>query len=127
MICLLIVPLMLFELSVFPIPYRMSSISPAYDYIIERHEGPIITMPMGRQQTKYVMYTQIFHERPIPEGMIARMPADAYDYIDSNLLLRDMADINTLQAASDDLLANWDSEIDTLLDEGFRYVVVSSL
>ena len=127
LICLIVVPAMFFELSVFPIPYRTASPSPAYDYATQQYAGPIIMMPMGRQQAKYAMYNQIFHEQPIQEGMIARMPEGAYDYIDSSLLLRDMADINNIQQASDDLVANWDREINHLLDDGFRYVVVHRL
>ncbi len=124
---LFIIPLLFFELSVFPIPYRTADISPAYDYVAQHDDGSLIVMPMGRQQSKYAMYNQVFHERPIQEGMIARMPEGAYDYIESNLLLRDMAAINDIQIASDDLIANWDNEIDELLDVGFRYVVVHRL
>lgn len=124
---IIIIPLLLFELSVFPIPYRSADISPAYDYIAQHAGGPLIVMPMGRQQSKFAMYNQIVHERPIQEGMIARMPEGAYDYIESNLLLRDMAAINDIQIASDDLIANWDNEIDELLEAGFRYVVVHRL
>jgi len=124
---LIVLPILLFELSVFPIPYRTAAISPVYEYVAQQDDGPLIIMPMGRQQAKYAMYTQIFHERPIEEGMIARMPEGAYDYIENNLLLRDMADINDIQQASDDLIANWDQEIDNLLEAGFRYVVIHRL
>jgi len=124
---IIIIPLLLFELSVFPIPYRSADISPAYDYIAQHVDGPLIVMPMGRQQSKFAMYNQIVHERPIQEGMIARMPEGAYDYIESNLLLRDMAAINDIQIASDDLIANWANEIEELLEAGFRYVVVHRL
>lgn len=118
---------MMYETSIFPIPYRSATVSSAYDYVIEHHQGPIISMPMGRQPAKYAMYNQIFHGQPIAEGMIARMPEDAYDYIEDNLLLRDMASINDITQASDDLLANWNTAIDDLLDKNFRYVVVHRL
>ena len=127
LVCLIIIPLLLFELSVFPIPYRLATHSPAYGYVAQQDDSPLIVMPMGRQQAKFAMYNQIFHERPIAEGMIARIPEGAYDYIDSNLLLRDMTDMNNIVKASDELIANWDNEIDHLLEDGFRYVVIHRL
>jgi hypothetical protein len=127
LMCVFILPLLLFELSVFPIPYRLATRSPAYDYVAQQEDSPLIVMPMGRQQAKFAMYHQTFHERPMAEGMIARMPEDAYDYIESNLLLHDMTQINNIVKASDELIANWDNEIDQLLNDGFRYVVIHRL
>jgi hypothetical protein len=124
---LVIVGLMLFETSVFPIPYRSARMPDVYDYVVARHDGPLLVMPMGRQQSKYKMYNQIYHGLPIAEGMIARMPEDAYDTFDSFLLLRDMGDMDQLTRASDDLLDNWDAEVQRLLDIGFRYVIVHRL
>ncbi|GEM_PF-799735 len=119
--------LMFFETSVFPIPHRTAQVSEVYDYVTERHDGPIIAMPMGRQPSKYKMYMQMHHEQPIAEGMIARMPTDAYDTFNFYLLLRDMSMMNEITQISDELFQNWDTEIQSLLDAGFRYVVVHRL
>jgi hypothetical protein len=61
-IVILVVVLIFFEIGVFPIPYRSAKISEAYEYVMERHNGPIITMPMGQQQSKYMMYNQLYHQ-----------------------------------------------------------------
>ena len=119
---------MFFEISSFPIPYRNATLSPAYDYVTENHDGPIIIMPMGRQSVKYSMYTQMHHQQPLPEGMIARLPEGVYDFIqEENLFLRDLSDIDNLLRASDELLASWESELDELLEIGFHYIIVHRL
>ena len=119
--------LMLFETSVFPIASRTAERTDAYDYIAEQEPGAVITMPFGRQEAKFAMYNQMYHRRPITQGKIARTPEEAYDYINQNLLLRDMTQITDILKASDELIENWEQEIDELLDLGFRYVVVHRL
>lgn len=117
---------MFFEISSFPIPYRSADISPAFEYVSQQTKGPIITLPLGKQQTaKYAMYTQTLHELPIVEGKIGRMPDDIYSFIEEeNLLLRDMSDVDNLLSITEALRNNWEAEIDELTALGFRYIVV---
>ena len=116
--------LMLFETSVFPIPYSTAYQSEAYDYVVEQHQGPIITIPMGRQEAKFAMYNQMDHEQPIVDGKIARTPNSAFDFINQNLFLRDMAQLTELTQITDELHDRWVAEVDELLEFNFRYVVV---
>ena len=111
----------LFEVSIFPISHRSAAINPVfYDDIWKSSPGAIITLPMGRQNVKHAMYSQIRHRQPIHEGFIGRMPPDAYDYIDANPVLTDWRDLDTLSLN----LQEWTDGIDALLVDGFRYLVV---
>ena len=111
----------LFEVSIFPISHRSAAINPVfYSDIWEEDPGAIITLPMGRQNVKHAMYSQIWHRQSIHEGFIGRMPPEAYDYIDANPVLNDWRDLDTLSLT----LQEWTDGIDALLADGFRYVVV---
>lgn len=112
---------MLFEVSIFPISHRSAAINPVfYSDIWQDEPGAIISLPMGRQNVKYYMYSQIWHRQPIHEGFIGRMPPDAYDYIEANPVLNDWQDLDTLTVT----LQEWRDGIDALLEDDFRYVVV---
>lgn len=113
-----LVVLMLFETSIFPISHRFAEIAPIFKD--DSLNGAVIGIPMGRQEVKYQMYTQIWHDQPIHEGMIARLPDDAYDYVESNPVLRDWQTLDDITVTLDE----WQQGIDALLADGFRYVVV---
>jgi hypothetical protein len=76
---------------------------------------------MGRSESKRYMYLQTIHHRPIVEGASARMPEDAYDYIDANPLLRAWRKENRER-----LTCNYDigQALSDLYADGFRYIVV---
>lgn len=122
---MIITMVILFETSIAPIPSRPNQLSPAYEYIMEVGEdGAIIDMPMHRQASKVYMYSQVFHQRPIVEGMTGRMPPDAYAYIQANLFLDTILRRGEIETLDEDLVENWESVIQNLMDDGFRYVVV---
>lgn len=113
--------LMLFEVSIFPLSYRSADIAPIFKSELWRENpGAIIGIPMGRQQVKYHMYTQLWHGQPLHEGFIGRMPPDAYDYIKANPVLDDWQTLDDVSVT----LATWEQGIDALIADGFRYVVV---
>ena len=47
----------------------------------------VLDLPMGRSSSKVWMYLQTFHEKPLVEGMVARLPPDTYSFIESVPLL----------------------------------------
>jgi len=113
--------LMLFEVSIFPLAHRSAQIAPIFKSDMwEQNPGAVIGIPMGRQQVKYQMYTQMWHHQPIHEGFIGRMPPDAYDYIEANPVLDDWQNLDDISVTLDD----WTQGIDALIADGFRYVIV---
>ena len=84
----------------------------------------MIDVPFGRQAAKVYMWRQRFHQRPIVEGMIARMPPDAYDYINANIVLASLYhayDTSNLPQATED---EWRAAVAELKQDGFRYIVL---
>jgi len=65
------------------------------------------------------IYYQTIHRRPIVEGVVARVPAGARDYIDSNALLRAWEDQKRLVCTHD-----LEQAIGDLRADGFEYIVV---
>lgn len=113
--------LMLFEVSIFPLSHRSARIAPIFHSDIwQENPGAVIGIPMGRQQVKYQMYTQMWHRQPIHEGFIGRMPPDAYDYIKANPVLNDWQTLDDINMTLDE----WVQGIDELLADGFKYVIV---
>ena len=113
--------LMLFEVSIFPLSHRSGRLASIfYSDHWENNPGAVIGIPMGRQQVKYQMYTQMWHRQPIHEGFIGRMPPDAYDYIKANPVLDDWQNLDDISVT----LESWEAGIDALIEDGFRYVIV---
>lgn len=123
LLLILSVIMLLYGTSIFPIPTRDAP-RPAYlSKLAELPDGAVIDVPFGRHVSKYYMSAQRFHQRPIAEGMIARVPPGTYDYIDQNLLLATFRDPGKVNY-EDLTLADWEAAFGQLLDDGFRYVVM---
>jgi hypothetical protein len=111
---------MLFELALVPLTLTPLEVSPFYNQLrAEGTEGAIIDVPTGIGPAKRHMYLQTIHHQPIVTGRIARMPEDAFDYIEANPLLQGWRE-QTKPACEMDL----GQAIDDLLADGFRYVIV---
>jgi hypothetical protein len=99
-------------------------VSPFYVQIAEEEgDFAIIELEMGRQPSKYYMYFQTVHERPIIEGLSSRTPADAYRYVDDNLVLNSWRyktpfDCETME------VEEFQAGLDALAEDGFRYVIM---
>ena len=117
------VSMLLYGTSIFPIPMRPAPRQTYTDVLATLPDGAIINLPFGRHNAKYYMSVQRFHDRPIIEGMIARTPPDAYDYIDANPVLALFHDNTDLTL--DDISANmWETSFQQIWDDGFRYVIL---
>ena len=116
--------MLLYGTSAFPIPIRFVP-KPAYLSVLEGlPAGAVIDVPLGRQPAKVYMWLQRFHQRPILEGMIARMPPDAYDYINANTVLTAFyraSHAGNLPEATKD---GWRAAVAELKRDGFRYIVL---
>lgn len=114
--------LLLIEVSLFPISRLQSDIPSSYNYIAQLPEqGAIIHIPTGRHESKFYMYAQIFHHLPIVEGMTARMPPDAFEYVELNRWLNYVR--FNFKWVNQPLIEDWEQNIQQLLNHGFRYVV----
>lgn len=117
------VVMLLYGASIFPIPTRPAPRPSYVSALSDLPSGAVIDVPFGRQPSKYYMSVQRFHGRPMVEGMIARTPPDAYDYIDSNLLLaalRGSADVDGTTLTFED----WRTAFAQLVEDGFRYLIL---
>lgn len=106
----------LFPLAMFPSP------RPAYLSVLATlPEGAVIDLPMGRHNAKYYMSLQRFHGRPMVEGMLPRTPPNAYDYINVNPVLARLYHGSSGEPPRE---AEWRTAVDSLIQDGFRYVIM---
>ena len=117
------VVMLLYGASIFPIPTRPAPRPSYVSALSDLPSGAVIDVPFGRQSSKYYMSVQRFHGRPIVEGMIARVPPGAYDYINSNLLLSALHDPS---AVDEQVLTaeDWRRSFAQLVEDGFRYLIL---
>ncbi|MEE9580052.1 MAG: hypothetical protein V3V74_01895, partial [Nitrosomonadaceae bacterium] len=105
-------------------PGYPSNVSPFYEQLAhEPGNYAIIQLPMGRGESKRYLFMQTYHQKPIVEGLSARTPIEAYQYIQSNPLLAGWFNDEQMDCS----LRNNDryiSALDELIGDGFRYVVV---
>jgi hypothetical protein len=100
------------------------AVNPFYHRIAaEEGEFALVELPMGRQESKIYMYYQTVHGRPIVEGLSARTPESAYDYIEANPLLASWRAGRPLEcrAFSEGEMSE---SLQRLAEDSFRYVVV---
>jgi hypothetical protein len=105
-------------------PGAPSTVSPFYEQLShEPGDFAIIQLPMGRGESKHYLFMQTFHQKPIVEGLSARTPVEAYQYIQSNPLLVSWSKDEQMDCRrrNNDLYI---SALDELIDDGFRFVVV---
>lgn len=113
--------LMLYEVGEMPWRIQHPLVSPFhYDLQVNEETGAIIDLPMGRNKAKRYDFLQTIHERPIVEGVVARMPEEAYQYINAQPLL--LAWRQRISAE------NWRYDpkqvVGEIYKDGFRYILV---
>jgi len=58
----------------------------------------VVDLPLGRRYGRYYMFQQMFHEKPLIEGVVSRTPVEAYDFIRGDIFwdrLLENRDIDT--------------------------------
>jgi len=114
------VVMLLYGTSIFPIPTRPA---PRPDYINvlnDLPDGAVVDIPFGRHNAKYYMSVQRFHDRPMIEGMIARIPPMAHDYIDDNPIFGAIRADEQFEPIAGD----WQEGLQSLADDGFAYILL---
>jgi len=110
--------LMLFELTEAPLTIYPLEISPFFYQIRdEEAQGALINLPMTGSHN--YMLEQTVHGWPIAGGSIGRLPENAFAYVEANPLLKDWRQREPLSCTYD-----MGRAMDSLLADGFRYVVV---
>jgi hypothetical protein len=107
-------------------PFRGTSLqaSPFYTWLADNDEQfALIDLPFGRQASKLYLYYQISHQKPIVEGLSARTPEEAYDYINANELLLHWKDKTALDCQVM-LVDSMQRDLAKLVNDGFRYIIV---
>lgn len=117
------VVMLLYGTSIFPIPTRPAPRPVYQEALADLPDGAIIDLPFGRHNSKYYMSIQRFHGRPMIEGMIARVPPTAYDYIDANPVLSHFRQANAVTITD----ALWQDGMQILFDDGFRYIILHKI
>jgi hypothetical protein len=80
----------------------------------------VIDLPMGRNPSKVYLYYQSLHHKPLVEGHVSRTPDHAYDFIDSNALLRRLRAPDTRPLAVDQR----QTALQQLADQHVRYLLI---
>ena len=125
---ILLAGLLLYDSRIFPVTQRTELQSEYVPVLDDLQPGALIDVPFGRPTSKYYMSVQRHHLRPIVEGMTARMPPDAYAYIDANPVLAPLRySLHLTEGAPPEsklTAAQWQTGLDALIADGFRYLVL---
>lgn len=106
------------------VPYHTERpITPDWYHSLAQEEDrfAVLDLPIGlRTYNKQYMFYQVTHRKPLVEGKIARPPREAFDFVKSSPLLRQLHERNVM----DPSLVNVSSQLDTLADANVRYVIL---
>jgi hypothetical protein len=114
--------LVLFEYLVVPFPTTQPIQSAFYEQLRqEPGEFAVVDFPIGfHSHNKWYLYAQTLHERPTVEGNLARVPADAHDFIESVPVLS-LARVSTPEEGQLDDVTR---QLAPLSEVGVRYVLI---
>jgi hypothetical protein len=80
----------------------------------------VLNLPMGPQRSKWYMFTQTFHRRPILQGKTARFPEGAHAYLDGQRWLRVLRQYNEMDPGLSDV----SRQLGLLAEDNVRYIVL---
>jgi hypothetical protein len=111
--------LILLEYWAWPFPTREPEI-PAFYHRLAAESGAfaVVDLPITNDLSKRYMYYQTVHGKPTVTGHVSRPPEGAYDFIESNDLLRSMWEDGQPDWSGDPA-----SALNTLADAGVRYLI----
>lgn len=116
--------LLLFEFWNGPMNVVGAWVNPFFEQVAgEEGYFGLIQMPMGRQEAKIYMFQQTFHQKPLVNGLIARTPEEAFEYIEGNYLLNSWMEERVLHCREDSI-RSIQFALTQLVDDGFRYAIV---
>ncbi len=109
------IPASLYQIPQMPVVYAQLA-----DEVEVGGETAVINLPFGVLATKWYMFSQITHQRPIVQGKIARIPPSAYDYINQNPFLNSLFYVGEIDPA----LKNVTHQLDDLAENGIEYIII---
>ena len=91
----------------------------------EPEQGSIrlINLPMGRHVSKHYALDQTLGGYPQVEGLAARTPIEAYNYIDSNVILRGWRSDNAVHCFPANP-QSYHANLDQVLVDGFSHIIL---
>lgn len=121
----IMLPAMIILLEYWPNPYPTTPAnhSAFYDSLAANDEAvAIMEIPLSRKPSKFAMYAQTVHGKPIVGGMVARTPPEAYAYIESSPLLTAWMDDRLPPLGCNEV--NVREDLTRLRDAGVAYIVI---
>jgi hypothetical protein len=115
------IALLVFEYLCLPFPTTAAVVpAPYFDLTPSPGEGAVLELPMGRQPSKYYLYYQMVHGRPLVEGVVSRTSQEAYAFIEATPTLR------SLRACGSYALppAALSPVLNALREQGIAYVIL---
>lgn len=117
------IPLLVFELWNGPFQGASVNIHPFYLALSQQPETfALIELPLGRQPSKPYLLNQLYHQKPIVEGLSARTPNEAYRYIEANPLLHHWR--HHIWLNCEEMGDELDAAVTQLIEDNFRYVIL---
>ena len=112
--------LVLMEYWSWPFPTRPSQVPTGYEVIAaDQASFAVVDLPISNDLSKQYMYFQTVHQRPTVTGHVSRPPEGAYDFIESNDLLRSMREGQQRDPQYDAAY-----ELTALAEAGVRYLII---
>jgi hypothetical protein len=114
--------LILIEYRIAPFP-NVQVDTPAWFQQLAQEPGDfaILDLPMNLETTnKWYMFYQIMHGKPLVEGRVARLPREAFTFMDSSPFLWALRRGNRMDPA----LVDVSHQLQQLADAGVRYIVL---
>ncbi len=107
-----------------PVPYTtVPAVTPAWYSQLAQEPGEfaILDLPMQLQHfDKRYMFYQITHGKPLVEGRVARLPREAFAFIDSVPLLKELRQANVMDPG----LMDVSHQLSLLAEADVRYVIL---
>lgn len=114
-------PLVLFEYLPTPYPTTNAELSKFYSTMrADTDNYAILELPPWRKESKYSMYAQTIHSRPLVNGMVARTPNAAYQFIRQSPLLTSFYSGRPLDCR----VSTMRRELERLVENRVRYIIV---
>jgi hypothetical protein len=100
-----------------------AAVHPFYLEMAQQPEpAAVIELPLGRQVSKFYLFYQLFHQKPMVEGLSARTPEEAYHYIEANPLLHHWR--HQVWLNCEEMGEELDTAVSQLIKDNFRYVIL---
>jgi len=117
-----LIALILVEGSMLPFPTTKADWAPSWyrQLAQDPEQYAIVEIPLERVAFKLYMYWQTFHSKPTVQGRISRVPAEAYDTIDSVPILEYMRQNQAIDERQGDITR----QLNLLAKMDVRFVVL---